>query len=93
MRRPKTDCTPVRRGGDGVLEAFTGNAGAGGEWGPVCDDFFDTDDKQAEVICRQMGYLDSRGGQTGDGISCWPRCSVQCNDLTSEYCRAHPAGR
>merc|ERR1711871_82438 len=42
-------------------------------WGPVCDDWFDVDDHQVEVVCRQLGFLDEHGGQTGKGHSMWMR--------------------
>eukprot|EP01043_Picozoa_sp_COSAG02_P002008 COSAG02_NODE_44_length_45948_cov_81.673493_27_plen_507_part_00 len=42
-------------------------------WGPVCDDWFDIDDHQVEVVCRQLGFLDEHGGQTGRGHSVWMR--------------------
>ena len=42
-------------------------------WGPVCDDWFDVDDHQVEVVCRQLGFLDKHGGQTGRGHSVWMR--------------------
>eukprot|EP01051_Picozoa_sp_SAG22_P008269 SAG22_NODE_620_length_8513_cov_3.934870_6_plen_121_part_00 len=73
--------------GDGILEAYTGST-----WGPVCDDYFDQDDKGVEVICRQLGYLDADGGQTDSGSTCWPPCSVQCGDLSSARCTDAAAG-
>jgi hypothetical protein len=46
-------------------------------WGPVCDDWFDVDDHQVEVVCRQLGFLDEHGGQTGRGHSVWMRDGSQ----------------
>ena len=53
----------------GLLEATTD----GTHWGPVCDDYFDLNDHQVEVVCRQLGYLDANGAQTGTGHTSWTR--------------------
>jgi hypothetical protein len=51
----------------GILQASTD----GRTWGPVCDDRFDRNDKQVEVVCRQLGFLDADGEQTGQGRRVW----------------------
>lgn len=53
-------------------------------WGPVCDDWFDVDDHQVEVVCRQLGFLDERGGQTGKGHSTWMRDDPSVTGYTQE---------
>jgi hypothetical protein len=68
-------------------------------WGPVCDDWFDVDDHQVEVVCRQLGFLDAHGGQTGKGCSTWMRDGsetghCQADILTEqEYSPGHGFGR
>ena len=47
----------------GLLEATYD----GTTWGPVCDDYFDYNDHQVEVVCRQLGFLDAHGAQTDHG--------------------------
>jgi len=43
----------------GPLMAIVGNK-AGGKMGYVCDDWFDHDNNQAKVACKQMGWEDGR---------------------------------
>lgn len=53
-------------------------------WGPVCDDYFDYNDHQVEVVCRQLGFLDVHGAQTNAGHTCWMRDGTECGqDSTS----------
>jgi len=51
------------RRGSGLLQATVD----GTTWGPVCDDYFDRDDKQVEVVCRELGFLNANGGQQSGG--------------------------
>jgi len=66
-------------------------------WGTVCDDGWD--DKDATVVCRQLGF-----GSTGNGIQRFPQSAttsvpiwlddVNCNGHESKLieCRQNPIG-
>lgn len=51
---------------EGILEASTDGATT---WGPVCDDFFDSNNNAAEVVCRMMGF--DAHGRSFSQICCW----------------------
>lgn len=54
----------------GLLEVGTLAAGESEVvWGPVCDDYFDMDDRQVEVVCRQLGFVGPAVGTVPAGYT------------------------
>jgi len=66
-------------GNSGRLMAFHN-----GEWGTVCDDYFDTNNNGADVACRQMGYAsgtyspDFRGSEPDESVLKIVYDDIQC---------------
>ena len=65
----------IRGGSRGVLELRID----GGQWDAVCDDYFDSNNNQANAVCRTLGYDGGTHYDTTHGDSSF--ASTICNVL------------
>ncbi|XP_071957941.1 uncharacterized protein [Antedon mediterranea] len=91
---PATVSSTVRLVGGGNSYEGRVEVYNGGEWGTICDDYWDI--KDARVVCRQLGFGDATGAplqaQFGQGLGPIMYDDVQCTGYETDIRRCSNNG-